>query len=186
MRWANYVAPSPTKSRFDGFDRRSFLTGLVAGMLAHGVWADVPNTLADLDLLGLDGGPSRLSGWRAPILVNVWATWCGPCREEMPALQALAVRTAPLGIPVAALSFDTDLNLVREFVLRHGLTLPVALARDARRAGTALGVTAVPTTLLLDAQGRVIQRYVGPRDWAAPDWPARIAGALAASAAGAD
>lgn len=186
MPWASCVVPSPTKSRCDGIDRRRFLTGLVAGMLAPRVWADVPNALADLDLLGLDGSAGRLSAWRAPILVNVWATWCGPCREEMPALQALAVRTAPLGIPVAALSFDTDLNLVREFVLRHGLTLPVALARDARRAGKVLGVTAIPTTLFLDGQGRVIQRYVGPRDWAAPDWPARIAGALTASAAGAD
>lgn len=180
------MAPSPTKNRCDGIDRRRFLTSLVAGLLAPRVWAGVPNVLADLDLLGLDGSAGRLSARRAPILVNVWATWCGPCREEMPALQALAVRTAPLGIPVAALSFDTDLNLVREFVLRHGLTLPVALARDARLAGTALGVTAVPTTLLLDAQGRVIQRYVGPRDWLAPDWPARIARALAASAEGAD
>lgn len=115
----------------------------------------------------LDGTPTTTEQWRGqPLVLNIWATWCPPCRKEMPSLQRLADTLAPDGIAVAALSIDEDANLVREFVLKYGIRFPVGIAASAGDASTALNARALPLTLYVAADGRIIERVLGERDWA--------------------
>lgn len=118
-------------------------------------------------LTKLDGTPMRATDWLGrPLVVNIWATWCPPCRTEMPSLQRLSALIEPSGARVVALSLDTDPNLVREFVLKYGIELPVAIATAPGAATEALGATALPLTLYVAANGRIVGRHFGQRDWA--------------------
>lgn len=136
----------------------AFAPGAIAG--------SPPRTLPPVPLVRLDGSPTTAAEWAGkPLIVNVWATWCPPCRGEMPSLQQLGDRVAREGIGVVALSLDTDHNLVREFVLKYRITLPVAIARTPGSAGASLGAEALPLTLYVDAGGRIVGRHLGPRDW---------------------
>jgi thiol-disulfide isomerase/thioredoxin len=136
------------------------------------------DTFPQLALMRLDGGESvDLSEYRGKaLLVNFWATWCEPCRREMPALEALAAeekRLAVIGVTV-----DTDLNLAREFVLKHRLTF--ARYADPGMASTrpVLVSQALPVTYLIAADGRLLARYLGARDWNAADMRREVEAAL--------
>ncbi|MDT3670054.1 MAG: TlpA disulfide reductase family protein [Aromatoleum sp.] len=126
-----------------------------------------PGSLPAVALTKLDGTPMRATDWLGrPLVVNIWATWCPPCRTEMPSLQRLSALIDPSGARVVALSLDTDPNLVREFVLKYGIELPVAIAMSPGAATEALGATALPLTLYVAADGRIVGRHFGQRDWA--------------------
>lgn len=125
-----------------------------------------PDVLPDVAVLRLDGSTSSMVQWRGrPLVLNVWATWCPPCRKEMPSLQKLSDELAPEGIGVVALSIDDDINLVREFVLKYGIRFPVAIAASPANASSELGVQALPLTLYVTADGRIVSRVLGERDW---------------------
>ncbi|AYH42045.1 hypothetical protein CDA09_01375 [Azoarcus sp. DN11] len=123
-----------------------------------------------LSLTSLDGAAVRSQDWLGgrPTVVNIWATWCAPCRTEMPSLQRLETLLAPDGIRVLALSVDTDHNLVREFLLKYGIKLPVSIADSPSQTMSALGVVALPQTLYVGADGRILGSHLGQRDWADP------------------
>lgn len=126
-----------------------------------------PSFLPAVSLVRLDGSVMSAAEWiGTPLVVNVWATWCPPCRTEMPSLQRLSELLGPGGIRVVALSMDTDHNLVREFVLKYGISLPVGIASAPDRANAALGASALPLTLYVAADGRIVGRHLGQRDWA--------------------
>lgn len=114
------------------------------------------------------GGAQRTSGAFAgkPVLFNFWATWCPPCRTEMPALQALADRLAARGLQLAAISVDDDRNLVREFVRQERIGLTVLLDRERVLAESALHLMAYPTSFLVGADGIIRDVMVGVRPWA--------------------
>ena len=96
------------------------------------------------------------------VLVNVWATWCAPCRVEMPALQQLATQYAPDGVVVLGLSVDRGpASAVDAFLAERGITYPVAIVDDATVAAFG-GVRGYPTSLLLDRRGVVRHAVVGP------------------------
>jgi thiol-disulfide isomerase/thioredoxin len=140
-------------------------------------------SLPVLALQRLDGTATTTAEWRGrPLVLNIWATWCPPCRSEMPSLQRLADRLEAAGIGVAALSVDEDANLVREFVLKYGIRFPVAIAAAPGAAMSALGAVALPLTVYVDADGRIIEHVLGQRDWAdealARDIRAKLAPAL--------
>nr|NMF98719.1 redoxin family protein [Aromatoleum toluolicum] len=123
-----------------------------------------------LQLTGLEGGTISSQDWLKgrPAVVNLWATWCAPCRTEMPSLQRLEALLAPDGIRVLALSVDSDHNLVREFILKYGITLPVSIANSPSQAMAAVGAVALPQTLYVGADGRILGSHLGQRDWADP------------------
>lgn len=123
-----------------------------------------------LQLTSLENGTIRIQDWLGgrPAVINLWATWCAPCRTEMPSLQRLATLLASEGIRVLALSVDTDHNLVREFVLKYGITMPVSIANSPNQAMAAIGVVALPHTLYVGADGRILGGHLGQRDWADP------------------
>ncbi len=101
------------------------------------------------------------------LVLNVWAVWCPPCREEMPSLQRLSARLDADRFQVAGLVVEEDPYLVREFLQRHGVRFPVYLLamQDAIQK---LDVQNYPLTLLIDGNGRILARITGALDWNNP------------------
>lgn len=161
--------------------RRAFVlaAGAVAALGACGdermrppaAVAEVP----DIMLFGLDATRLRLSHWRGRMVVlNVWASWCAPCRAEMASLQALSDALDAARGAVVGLSVDDDLHLVREYLRGSAIRFPIVTQDPAQPAGHALGVRALPATLVVGADGRLAGREDGPRDWADPVLQARL------------
>jgi len=117
--------------------------------------AVVRTALRDHELRTLDGKTLTLGSLRGEVVVvNFWATWCSPCRKELPELAALHAEIARRGGRVVAISIDHDLRNVRRFVRKHALAIPVAHDGPdglARR----LDLNAVPLTMVLDRAGEV-------------------------------
>ena len=114
----------------------------------------------------LAAGPRfRLTEHRGNVvLVNFWATWCPPCREEMPSMERLWRRHRERGFLLLAVSLDTDTTLVGPFVAKHGLTFPVALDPGAEVA-ILYGVRALPVSFVVDPKGNLAVLALGPRTW---------------------
>lgn len=102
------------------------------------------------------------------VLLNVWATWCPPCRAEMPALQQLSDRYAAHGLDVVAVSVDSDGSAAAAFVDELGLSMRV-LHDPGGRVTRAFRTTGVPESFLIDADGRLVRRWIGAFDPLAPD-----------------
>ena len=117
--------------------------------------------MPDLALAQLGGGEWRLADHRGQVvLVNYWATWCGPCRAEMPGLSRLARELAPEGLAVVGVSIDKgSRDEVREFVDEMKVPYPVAFPAPLSQVDMAL--EGVPTTILVDREGRVAKSYLG-------------------------
>lgn len=146
---------------------------LLIAAASHAAGPRMP--LDDVAVIDLAGARSSLQAQIAgPTVLNVWATWCPPCRTEMPSLQKLGSLVAADGVGVVAFSVDTDPNLVREFVLKYGITLPVSIAVSPDLAMKRLDVAGLPLTLYLDGNGKLVGRHVGQRDWAAEDVVAEV------------
>lgn len=123
-----------------------------------------PDPAPEFKLAGLDGKPVTLAGFKGKIiLVNFWATWCGPCRAEIPDLVELQKkykdRLQILGLVVD----DEDLDAIKKFSARYGINYPVALATNDIRIQYG-GIPALPTSFVLDSEGRVVQKHEGLRD----------------------
>lgn len=121
-----------------------------------------------LQLPTLAGGDWTLAEQRGQVLLlNFWASWCEPCRDEMPALQALAQRHASQGLRVATVNFKETPATIRQFTERVPLALPILLDREGEVA-KAWGVRLFPTSLLLGRDGRVRWTVQGEVDWLSP------------------
>jgi len=113
---------------------------------------------------GADGKPVTLRAFRGrPVLVNLWATWCGPCVKELPTLDALA----KTGTVVVALSQDSDDAKAKAFLKERGFAALKGYT-DSRMQWLGSVATNLPTTLLYDAQGREVWRVLGDLDWTGP------------------
>lgn len=108
------------------------------------------------------------------VLINLWATWCVPCRTEMPALDRLQAKLGGPDFEVVAMSIDSDMQAVRDFYQQYGIK-SLALYHDSTTGVTsALGAIGTPTTLLVDHEGREVWRRLGPAEWDAPASVAEI------------
>ncbi|MEX0607682.1 MAG: TlpA disulfide reductase family protein [Halofilum sp. (in: g-proteobacteria)] len=156
--------------------------------LAHAAWAvfaapghggSAPESLAvhdnprDLPLVefdGEDGEPLALDSFAGKIVVlKVWATWCPPCREEMPTLDALQDQLGGNEFEVVALSVDqAGPEAVRAFFLEIDTEHLALYIDESMRTMAELRIRGVPTTLILDRRGREVARLTGEADWAAP------------------
>ena len=120
------------------------------------------------DLLFEDGQgrPVRLSAFRGrPLLVNLWATWCGPCVVEMPSLDALAARAGPR-LEIVAISQDlAGRQRVSDFFAAHRFARLEPYLDPEMRLMPALGLDTLPTTILYDGDGREVWRMTGMADW---------------------
>ncbi|MCS7050536.1 MAG: TlpA family protein disulfide reductase [Thermomicrobium sp.] len=110
----------------------------------------------------LDGGEIQLSDLRGrPVLVNFWASWCAPCRAEMPALQRVAQEFEPAGLVVIGINQLEDAQTVRRFVDEFGVSFAIALDADGT-VSRDWRVYGIPQTYLLDADGTIRKAWVGP------------------------
>ena len=117
--------------------------------------------MPDLVMAQLDGGTWRTVDHRGQVvLVNYWATWCGPCWEETPGLIRLSREMGPKGLAVVGVAIDEGgREKVRKFVEEFRVRYPVVMPE--RLSQVEYGLEGVPTTILLDKQGRVAKTYVG-------------------------
>jgi thiol-disulfide isomerase/thioredoxin len=127
--------------------------------------------LPEIQFENRQGEAMSLADFRGKVvLLNIWATWCAPCRREMPTLDRLQATLGGPDFQVVALSIDRQgVPAVQEFYEEIGLeTLPIYVDRSGS-AQRALSVLGVPTTLLLDREGNEIGRHLGPAEWDAPE-----------------
>ncbi|MBN9075140.1 MAG: redoxin [Rhizobiales bacterium 65-79] len=132
---------------------------------------EAPQPLPDIRFQGNGGQPRTLADFSGKVvLLNIWATWCAPCRKEMPTLDRLQAELGGPDFEVVALSMDrAGPEAVTKFFGEIGVK-HLALNIDASsKTMFALGVFGLPTTLLIDRDGREIGRLVGPAEWDAPD-----------------
>jgi cytochrome c biogenesis protein CcmG/thiol:disulfide interchange protein DsbE len=110
----------------------------------------------------LDGKPLNLASEKGNVIfLNVWATWCGPCRFETPELQALQNQYAAKGLKVIGVSVDEgETSAVKTFVTEQKITYPIAVDPEGRIANL-LQTTVLPTSLLLDRNGKIVWRQIG-------------------------
>ena len=124
--------------------------------------------LAEYTLTGLDGAQTSIQAFRGKLLVlNVWATWCPPCRREMPSLERLSKNADNKRIVVAGIATDQSVNAVREFVAKYGITFRIFTDTPGNVANT-LDVRVYPETLLIAPDGKIAHRISGERDWDSP------------------
>ena len=160
------------------------VTGALGLAVAGGLLALArrgPTLAPDFVVPDLAGRTVRLSGLRGKVVVlNLWATWCAPCIEEMPSMERLYARLRDTDFALLAVSQDEDgKRVVAPFVERMHLTFPVLLDPE-RQVGDHYGVTGYPETFVIDRNGYVVEHVLGPRDWAAPDEIAALQALIAA------
>lgn len=108
--------------------------------------------LPDAIVPNVMGGDIKLSAYRGrPVLINLWATWCGPCRREMPALERLA-KEQDGKMAVVAIDQREDTSVVRSYVERFGVTFPVGID-DGQKLGTDLHLVGLPSSFFVDRDG---------------------------------
>jgi thiol-disulfide isomerase/thioredoxin len=123
-----------------------------------------PDPAPDFKLTGLDGKPFTLAGAKGKvILLNFWATWCGPCRAEIPDLVELQNKYKDRLQILSLVVDDDDQDAIKKFVAESIINYPVAVATDDIRIEYG-GIAALPTSFVLDAEGRVVQKHEGLRD----------------------
>jgi peroxiredoxin len=124
-----------------------------------------PKAAQDFTVPLLQGSKFRLADQRGKaVLINFWATWCPPCREEMPALERLWHQHRDHGFMLIAVSLDADRGLVKPFVAEHQLTFPIGLDSKLEVANL-YGIRALPATFVVDRHGQVTALALGPRPW---------------------
>jgi thiol-disulfide isomerase/thioredoxin len=160
------------------------LAPLARGEVAAVGIASEPKRLPDLAFADADGKPRKLADFRGrTVLLNLWATWCVPCRKEMPALDALQAKLGGETFEVVAVNIDTrNLDKPKAWLQEVGIRRlgyyadPSAkVFQDLKAAGKAFGM---PTTLLVDAQGCELGILAGPAEWASDDAVKLIEAAL--------
>lgn len=126
-------------------------------------------------LARLDGGTDLFRAYAGKtVVLNVWATWCPPCRAELPSLQAMQERLDGDRFAVVGLSIDKDADFVREFLRETGVDYPNYIDGDRAIAGRVLQVESYPQTLIVHADGSIVERIIGARQWEMPEMIAHI------------
>ena len=160
--------------------QRLLLTlSLLLGLTTSLAWAQQPGKgLTELPgrplapefaLEDLDGVTHRLADYRGRVvIVNFWATWCPPCREEMPSMQRAWEKLESEGIVMLAVNGGEDEDTVFQFTANYPVEFPLLLDRDSKVTGE-WPVRGLPTTFVVDPRGRLVYRAIGGREWDDPE-----------------
>ena len=151
----------------------SLLLSMKAGFAAEGVFSPVPGypVAPKLKLLNMDGKQVDLEKLKGQVvLVNFWATWCPPCRREMPSLQRLWQKLGKSKLQIVAVNVGEDADTVLGFMgmLDTSPTFPIVFDKDSAVLN-AWPVKGLPTTFLIDRNGHVAYRAIGGRDFDSPE-----------------
>jgi thiol-disulfide isomerase/thioredoxin len=129
----------------------------------------IGGTLPDATLQGLNGPPRKLSEFRGrPLIINVWASWCGPCRAEMASLERLAWRDRDQYFVIIGVSTDDYADQARRLLQNANATISQFIDTDLQMENM-LGASRLPLTVLVDANGRILEKVYGARQWDGAD-----------------
>ncbi|MCL2244109.1 MAG: TlpA family protein disulfide reductase [Treponema sp.] len=113
----------------------------------------------------LNGETRTLSSYKGKVVIlNFWATWCPPCRAEMPSMEILYNRLQNQGLEILAVDIGETSSAVQQFLRSNNYTFPVFLDQSGR-TGSLYGVEAIPTSFIIDRSGKIISRIVGSIQW---------------------
>jgi len=122
------------------------------------------NAAPDFTVTDIDGKKLALSDFKGKVvLLNFWATWCAPCRAEIPAFVEMQQKNGPQGFQVIGISMDDEAKPVREFYQKFNMNYPVAIGDD-KLAQSFGGVLGLPISFLIDREGRIAAKYIGAAD----------------------
>jgi peroxiredoxin len=128
-----------------------------------------PEVAPDFEVEALSGGTIRLSDFKGKVvLLNLWATWCPPCREELPSLRTLWEKTKSKPFALLAVSQGESRQTVQSFIDKNRYDLPVYIDPKGR-SGSLYGARSIPTTCVIDKQGRLIAFVVGGLSYDTPE-----------------
>jgi peroxiredoxin len=139
---------------------------LAAAFAAPAAQATAPSAAGDFTLPARDGGTVRLSELRGQVvMINFWASWCGPCRQEMPLLQQLYGKYEPLGFTLLGVNVEPDSAQAQDWLEKVSVSFPILFDRD-NKVSAQFGVEAMPSTVLIDREGNVrhVHRGYKPGD----------------------
>lgn len=161
-------------------------TGLAAlsrGQMTTFVAREKPQDVPPFTFQDANGAERRMADWKGKVvLLNLWATWCAPCRKEMPALDRLQGELGSDNFEVVAVSIDKGgLKLPRSFLEKIKVQHLKLYNEPTARVGPRLKAYGMPTTLLLDREGREIGRLVGPAEWDSEDAMTLLKAAISGS-----
>ena len=129
---------------------------------------EIGGTLREATMLGLSGPSRKLSEFRGkPLIINVWASWCGPCRQEIGSLERLARSKLGKQFTVIGISTDDYPDAAKSFVKHSGTTFAHFIDQRLLLENM-LGAERLPLTLLVDANGKVLGKYYGAEEWDSP------------------
>lgn len=130
---------------------------------------DEGGVLREAPLYGFAGDYRRLSELRGkPLIINVWASWCGPCRAEMGSLERLSRRYGGKQFNIIGVSTDDHVNAAAAFLRQANVTFDNYHDRNLLLESM-LGANTIPLTVLIDAQGRVLRKVRGSKEWDSPE-----------------
>lgn len=142
---------------------------------ASKVIADTPNEvkvgsyLREATMQGLLGQSKNISGFRGkPLIINVWASWCGPCRDEMASIQHLHQQYGGKKFNIIGISTDDDIYAAAKFLKDEKLTFNNYIDHNLLLENM-LGANTIPLTILIDANGRVLKKVRGSQKWDSPE-----------------
>jgi thiol-disulfide isomerase/thioredoxin len=134
----------------------------------------------DFSLRALKGADVKLSDYRGKVVfLNFWATWCPPCRSEMPSMERLSQKLKAAGLEILAVDLQEPKDTVQKFVGENEITFTV-LIDSTGSVGGAWGAQSIPTTYLIDRKGGILARAIGAREWDSPDMVALFEAILSA------
>lgn len=138
----------------------------------------IGGTLPDATLQGLNGPSQKLSAFRGrPLIINVWASWCGPCRAEMASLERLAWLDQEHYFAIIGISTDDYAYRAKDWLKNSHATISQFIDTDLQMESM-LGAKRLPLTVLVDADGRVLRKVYGAREWDGADALRLIDGAF--------
>lgn len=134
----------------------------------------VGQVVPDFTLQDMEGRTVTLSQYRGKVVfLNFWATWCPPCREEMPAMERLNTVFEGQDFVMLAVNVEKDIETVRAFLVQSPHSFTVLLDQQAT-VQNLYGVYRFPETFLIDQEGRLVERFLGARDWSSVEFMKRI------------
>jgi thiol-disulfide isomerase/thioredoxin len=135
---------------------------------------EIGGYLRDATLTGFNGKTTKFSAFKGkPLIINVWASWCGPCRAEMGSLQRLAQKYNGRAFNLIGISTDDDAYAAAAFIKQTGISFENFLDHHVLLENM-LGANTIPLTILVDAQGRILEKAHGAYEWDSPETIAAI------------